>query len=73
VDPVTIADEVKALRAVLEEDTATFGARFHKSGRTIEGWEQGRRQPDGLALELLRSLAVRRGTKKAKPPNGSRR
>ena len=63
---MTIADEVRTLRAALAEDTATFGARFHKSGRTIEGWEQGRRQPDGLVRELLRSLAARRGAKPVK-------
>jgi len=60
---MTIADEVRALRAALQEDAATFGARFKRSGRTVEGWEQGRRQPDALALDMIRSLAARRGKK----------
>lgn len=55
---VTIADEVRALRAVLQENTATFGARFRRSGRTVEQWEQGRRQPDPLALDGMRALAA---------------
>jgi hypothetical protein len=56
---VTIANEVRTLRAALDEDTATFGARWHKSGRTIEGWEQGRRAPEPFVLEDIRKLAAR--------------
>ena len=54
-----IADEVRALRAALEENTATFGARWHKSGRTVENWEQGRGKPDPFVLEAMRALAGR--------------
>ena len=54
---MTIAEEVRALRAALEENTATFGKRWQKSGRTIEGWEQGLRQPDAFVLEAMRALA----------------
>jgi DNA-binding transcriptional regulator YiaG len=61
-----IADEIRALRAALEENTATFGARWHKSGRTVENWEQGRGEPDPFVLEAIRALAARRGPKKAK-------
>jgi len=57
---MTIAEEVRALRASLEEDTATFGARWHRSARTVEDWEQGRRNPDALALDGIRALAARR-------------
>jgi DNA-binding transcriptional regulator YiaG len=56
---MTIAEEVRALRAALKEDTATFAARWLKSGRTIEDWEQGRREPDAFVLEAMRALAVR--------------
>ena len=62
---MTIAEEVRALRAALEEDTATFGARWRRSGRTVEGWEQGQRQPDPLVLDGLRALAARTRRKKA--------
>lgn len=67
---MTIADEVRRLRAALAEDTATFGQRWHKSGRTVENWEQGRREPDAFVLEAIRTLAKRRnGTKKKKATN----
>lgn len=56
---MTIAQEVKTLRAALGENTATFGARWHRSGRTVETWEQGTRQPDPLVLEGMRALAAR--------------
>jgi DNA-binding transcriptional regulator YiaG len=62
---MTIADEIRALRAELEEDTTTFAARWLKSRRTIEDWEQGRRQPEAFVLENIRKLAAR--TKKKKP------
>lgn len=54
---MTIAEEGRALRAALQENTATFAARWHRSPRTVEDWEQGRRQPDPLALEGMRALA----------------
>ena len=61
---MSIADDVRALRAALEEDTATFGARWHRSPRTVEQWEQGRRRPDPLVLDGMRVLAARRKTRK---------
>ena len=60
---VTIADEIRALRATLHENTATFGARWRRSGRTVEQWEQGRRDPDAFVLEQIRTLAARRQKK----------
>jgi DNA-binding transcriptional regulator YiaG len=59
---MTIADEVRALRAELGENTADFGARWRKSGRTVEKWEQGTRHPDAFVLEAIRKLAARRKT-----------
>jgi len=53
--------EVRALRAALGENTETFGARWHRSSRTVEDWEQGRREPDAFVLEAIRKLAARRG------------
>jgi DNA-binding transcriptional regulator YiaG len=65
---MTIAEEVRTLRARLGEDTATFGARWHKSSRTVEGWEQGRRAPDAFVLDGMRKLAARRRqNRKSKP------
>jgi DNA-binding transcriptional regulator YiaG len=57
---VTIAEEVRALRAALDEDTETFAARWHRSKRTVEDWEQGRYNPDAFILENMRTLAARR-------------
>ena len=54
-----IAEEVRALRAALKEDTATFAGRWLKSPRTIEDWEQGRRAPEAFVLESMRALAAR--------------
>jgi DNA-binding transcriptional regulator YiaG len=62
---MTIAEEIRALRAALEEDTTTFAARWFKSRRTVEDWEQGRRQPEAFVLDNIRKLAAR--TKKRSP------
>lgn len=66
--PMTIAEEVRALRAALGENTATFGARWRRSGRTVETWEQGLRQPDPLVLDGMRALAARLKKAKKKKP-----
>jgi DNA-binding transcriptional regulator YiaG len=60
---MTIAEEVRSLRAALDEDTATFAARWHRSSRTIENWEQGRAEPDAFVVANMRKLAAR--TKKS--------
>jgi DNA-binding transcriptional regulator YiaG len=57
---MTVADEIRALRAALGENAATFGRRWLKSGRTVEDWEQGRRIPDPFVLAAIRALATRR-------------
>ncbi len=63
---MTIAEEIRALRAALQENTETFGARWHRSKRTIEDWEQGRSEPDGFVLDGIRKLAARTKPRKAK-------
>lgn len=50
--------QIKAIRAAKHENTATFGARFCRSGRSVEDWEQGRRNPDPLAERILITLAA---------------
>jgi DNA-binding transcriptional regulator YiaG len=57
---MTVADEIRALRASLGENTATFGKRWLKTGRAVEDWEQGRRVPDPFVLAAIRALAARR-------------
>lgn len=72
--PLTaIALEIRALRAALDEDTETFAGRWHKSGRTIENWEQGRGKPDAFVLDAMRTLARRKKTHAKKTPIGDRR
>ena len=50
-------DKIRTLRAALEENTKTFGARFMVSGRTVEDWEQGRHGPHRLVVVALETLA----------------
>jgi DNA-binding transcriptional regulator YiaG len=52
-------DTIRLTRAILRENTATFGQRFAVSGRTVEHWEQGRRTPRGLTARALEQLAKR--------------
>jgi DNA-binding transcriptional regulator YiaG len=51
--------QIQDLRKSLKESTEQFGARFERSGRTVEEWEQGRRSPDPIVLKLLRTLATK--------------
>jgi DNA-binding transcriptional regulator YiaG len=60
--PYTVAvtkDQIRAIRQQLGETTTAFAARFARSGRTVEDWEQGRRNPDPLAVKELQRLAKR--------------
>jgi DNA-binding transcriptional regulator YiaG len=49
---------VQALRLACGDNTAAFAARFARSRRSIEDWEQGRRNPDPLCQRVMDSLAV---------------
>ena len=56
------ARQIQALRRALKEDTKTFGARFGRSWRTVQEWEQGRRcpAPDVMVrIEVLMASALR--------------
>jgi DNA-binding transcriptional regulator YiaG len=57
---------IQALRYALNENTDTFGARFARSGRAVENWEQGRNRPDALVVRELDRLeeAVKSGRAK---------
>lgn len=48
--------QIQAFRRLLGEDYATFAARFARSPRTIEKWEQGRSVPDALVIRHLNDL-----------------
>ena len=51
--------DVAALRARFGLSQAKFAALLGISVRTLQGWEQGRRTPDGPARVLLRVAARR--------------
>jgi len=51
-----LATSIVILRDYLDENVDTFGARFLRSGRTVEDWEQDRRTPDPLVIRMLDKL-----------------
>jgi len=53
----TPADIVKRLRTRLGLSQSQFSARFAIPIGTLRDWENGRRQPEGSALALLRVIA----------------
>lgn len=58
--PMMTPQQIKDLRADLGETTATFGARYGVSGRTVEDWEQGRHRPSRLAQKLMAQTQTRK-------------
>lgn len=64
VDPMPAA-RVKAIRKAVAKSPREFERQFGIPARTMEGWEQGRRQPDPASRTLLKVIerepeAVRR-------------
>jgi hypothetical protein len=62
---MTVAEEIRTLRKMLGENTAAFGARWQKSARAVENWEQGRNAPEPFVLDAIRKLAARRQARDA--------
>jgi len=52
-----LADDVRAIRYKLGQSQSEFAAMIGVSVLTLQGWEDGKRQPDGPALALLRVAA----------------
>jgi putative transcriptional regulator len=50
------SERIKNIRKSVAKSPREFEARFGIPARTIEGWEQGRRQPDPTACVLLRII-----------------
>ena len=50
--------EIKAIREMTGLSQTRFASLIGVSKRTLENWEQGRRQPTGPAKALLRILSV---------------
>lgn len=49
---------IAALRRRLGENTRVFGARFARSGRTVEDWESGRRRPDKFVRQTMDQMRM---------------
>lgn len=50
------SERVKDIRKSVAKSPREFESRFGIPARTLEGWEQGRRQPDPAACILLRVI-----------------
>ena len=50
--------EIIAIRNKLRYSQAVFAGGLNVSKRTVEAWEQGKREPDGAALKLLSIAAT---------------
>lgn len=49
-------ERVKAIRKAVAKSPKEFAQKYGIPARTLEGWEQGRRQPDPTARALLRVI-----------------
>ncbi len=50
------ASLIREIRKRMGLNTREFGVLIGVSGRTIEGWEQGRRSPSKSALLLIKKI-----------------
>lgn len=50
-------EEVREIRYKLKQSQSEFAMMIGVSLATLQGWEEGRHQPDGPALALLRVAA----------------
>lgn len=51
--PVYGADKIQEIREKMGLSQAVFARVLNASSDTVKAWEQGKRQPDGMALTLL--------------------
>ncbi len=58
---MTLAERIKALRKDLGLSVEAFGERHGVLRRTVESYEQGIRQPRGLALKAILRECAKRG------------
>ncbi|RIJ65905.1 hypothetical protein D1604_10260 [Brevundimonas sp. LPMIX5] len=49
-------DDIRGIRKAISRSLKDFQSKFGIPARTMEGWEQGRRKPDAVALILLRII-----------------
>lgn len=56
--PIAVrGEEVREIRYKLKQSQAEFAMMIGVTLATLQGWEEGRHQPDGPALALLRVAA----------------
>ena len=55
-DGILNKQQIRKLRKSLKLNTAAFGELVGVSGRTVEAWEQGLRQPSKSARMLIEKL-----------------
>ena len=53
---MNISEKIKHIRKKKKLNTSQFGELIMKSGRTIENYEQGRREPDALAVREIEKI-----------------
>ncbi len=56
-DPLP-AQRIKAIRKKVAKSAKAFEERFGIPAATVQGWEQGRRQPDVAARILLKTIEL---------------
>lgn len=54
--PELSPERIRLIRRALATSQKDFEGKFGIPARTLEGWEQGRRKPDPVALILLRVI-----------------
>lgn len=62
--PLPAREGLRRAREVLGVTARELGPLLGVSGRTVEGWEQGRYAPPGSALLLLRGLLEARAPRR---------
>ncbi|PTX93364.1 hypothetical protein DB345_17300 [Spartobacteria bacterium LR76] len=73
--PSTIADRIKEARRKLKLSQSQAAKEWQISTRTLQEWEQGRHEPQGLALAALESIlskALQSGSRSAHDGRSSR-
>jgi len=56
--PAVTATDVRALRQSLHMSQAVFAATLNVSPKTIQSWEQGRREPSDAALRMIQVVQL---------------
>lgn len=58
---LVLSEKIKLIRKESGLNTTDFGAKIGVSGRTVEDWEQGRRNPSSPALLMIEQKFIKKG------------